>query len=408
MSATAPSAVAEERPSVAARPRLLIAVTAPISLTFLRGQARFLQGSGFDVSIVCAPGEDAEAFAAAEGVPLVTVPIRREIAPFSDLLSLWRMTRVMRRLHPDIVAVGTPKAGLIGGLAAWFCRVPVRVYLMRGLRMETARGWKRRILFLTEWIACHAARHVICNSQSLCERAVRLGSISKKRTRVLGNGSSNGVDVDRFAPTPERIARARDLRRELDIPPDAPVIAFVGRFTDDKGIADLLDAFDAARQVLPALHLLLVGEFDPANPVAPALHARVRQAAICQVGFIDPAPYYHLADVVILPSHREGFPNVPLEAAAAAKPVIATNATGCADAVLNGETGLIVPLGDRAALASAILGLLADRERAASMGRAGRARVERLYRREIVWRNVADFYLRLWREKNPAATMESN
>lgn len=372
-----------------ARPRLLYVVTHPLTArTLLRGQLRYLAERGFEVALATSPGPDLETAVAQEGVPVFEVPMAREIAPAADLLSLVRLGRAIRAFRPHLVHAGTPKAGLLGMLAARRAGVPVRLYTVRGLRLETARGARRRLLAAAERAAAGLAQRVVCVSASLRRRYLDLGLAPAEKVTVLGAGSSNGVDAERFRPRPPGDPEAAARRRELGIPEGAPVVGFVGRFTRDKGIGELLDAFDGPVSArFPEARLLLVGGFEEGDPVPAgvrellASHPRVARA-----GFVlDTAPWYGPMEVLAFPSRREGFPNAPLEAAASAVPVVGWAATGTIDAVADGETGRLVPVGDVAALGEALVRYLSDRGLARRHGAAGRARVERLFRRERVW-----------------------
>ncbi len=382
------------------QPRVLYVVTSSLSLWLLRGQARYLRERGFEVRVICAPGPEVDGFARDEGVAVATVPLQREMAPWSDLVAIARLWREIRRFRPDILNVGTPKAGLLGGIAGRLADVPQRIYLLRGLRVETARGTRRLLLYTAERLAVACAHRVVCVSASLRERAIALGIVIAPDVVVLGKGSSNGVLVADFAPTTQRITAAEDLRVELGIPANAPVIGFVGRFTRDKGLLELLEAYARLRERFSALRLLLVGGFEQGDRLPPAAEAQLRSDPqivmasagaptfsspdATQPGVRDIAPFYHAMDVVTLPTHREGFPNVALEAAAASKPVVGARATGMFDAVVPDETGLLVPVGDSAALASALARLLDDRALAQRLGDAAHARVLQHFQREQV------------------------
>jgi glycosyltransferase involved in cell wall biosynthesis len=362
----------------------------------MQGQVQYLQRLGFDVTLICSPGERLDVLGRMEGVQIIELSIAREIAPLRDIVSLWRLWRILRRLCPDLTNVGTPKAGLLGGFAAWVTRIPCRFYTLRGLRFETTNGLKRWLLIYAERLACCFAHRVICVSPSLREKAVVSGFTSRERTVVFGSGSSNGVDASRFAPTPERIRKGAELRRELGIPPLAPVVGFIGRLTRDKGIPELVEAFLRLSDQFPDLRLLLLGCFEEEDPLPVQTRRCIEMHRnVIFPGYIeDTAPYYALVDVLVLPSHREGFPNVVLEAHAAGKPVVAARATGVVDAVVHGETGLLFPVGDVAALADALAKLLADKTLASKMGLAGQERIKREFRQERIWEALCEEYVR--------------
>jgi glycosyltransferase involved in cell wall biosynthesis len=375
--------------------------TSHLSVGLMRGQLRFLREAGFQVSVVSSPGQRLSAAAKEEGVHAFGVPMARQISAFADLVSLWRLWRLMRCLRPAITNVGTPKAGLLGGLASCAGRVPCRVYTLRGLRCETAKGWERSCLILAERIACRCAHRVICVSDSLRKKALALGIADQDKLVVLASGSSNGVDTDRFAPSPERLGQAASLRQDLKIPQSAPVVGFVGRFTRDKGLGDLIDAYLSLRHRHPDLHLLLVGDFEEGDAVPSKVRKAIQDGLqIVRPGnVLDPAPYYHVMDVLALPTYREGFPNTVLEAHAAAKPVVTTRATGAVDSVQDGITGFVVPVGDVESLTSALSQLIEHPEMARQIGRRGYERVQREFRQDFIWKALEREFISLLKKK---------
>ncbi len=374
-------------------PKLAIVVTSSLSTAFFQGQLAFLIQNGFDVSIMSSPGPGLEA-TRAEGVTACVVPMEREIAPTRDVISLWRLWRQFRRTRPDLVVAGTPKAGLLATVAARLAGVPHVVYMVLGLRLETASGWKRRLLWSAEWVACHAAHHVRSVSPSLRERMSDLSLATLERCRVIGSGALNGVDMEHWRRTPQAESAGRKARERLGIPAEAPVLGFVGRFTRDKGVGELYEAFTRLRSSFPDLRLLLVGDFEEGDPVPSGFRSRIEDdPAVFRTGFVsEVAPYYWAMDVLALPTYREGFPGVLLEAQAASVPVVSTDATGAVDAVLDGVTGLRVPTGDVDSLVAALERLLADAPLRARMGQAGCEWVQKDFQRERVWQSLLAEY----------------
>jgi glycosyltransferase involved in cell wall biosynthesis len=380
--------------------RVVNILTSSLTVRFLEGQPEYFQNKGFEIVIVSSPGEELSKVHR-KGARTIAVPMAREMSPWCDLLSLWRIWRVLSRLRPVITNVATPKAGLLGGIAAWTCRVPCRYYTLIGLRCETTTGFKRWLLLLTERIACLCAHQVICVSESLRQKAIALGIVNADRTWVPGSGSCNGIDMEQFAPTAESLRRAAQLREHLGIPAEAPILGFVGRLTRDKGIAELVEAYSKLRERFPELRLLLVGEVEDADPLPSETRRLIkREPQIIHTGFVeDPVPYYHMMDVLAFPTHREGFPNAVLEAHAAGKPVVAARSTGVVDAVVDGATGVLVPVGDARALAAALELVLADKNLGVTLGAAGRERALREFRQEIVWDAIIQEYLQQLRDK---------
>lgn len=380
---------------------ILVAVTSALSWVFFVRTIGMLRDAAYEPILVSSPGEQLHRIGRDAGVRYAAIRMRREIAPLHDLLSLWGFYRLMRQVRPMLTDVGTSKAGLLGGMAAWLLGVPCRIYTLHGLRLETTTGLKRILLTLTERVACACAHRVICVSPSVRQRAIELKLVSAEKTVVLGSGSCRGVDVQRFSPEVRDPAQKQYLAKSLGISPAAAVIGFVGRLTRDKGIHELVTAFSQLRRKWPSLRLLLVGDLEDGDPVEPIiLRQMATDPSIVHVGFVsDTAPYYALMDVLVLPSYREGFPYTPLEAQACGVPVVTTTATGAVDSVVDGVTGFHVPVGNWEALAARIDQLLCDPELRSRMGQRGRERVVREFRHEVVGQALVEEYERLLRGK---------
>jgi len=348
-----------------------------------------MREAGFRVTLISSAGELLERTAAREGVERIALPMRRGIAPFADIVSLIRLWRLLRRLKPDLTEFSTPKAGLLGTMAAMLCGVPSRIYMLRGLKLESCTGFKRRVLLLAERATSACAHVVLCNSRSLRAEARALGIAPESRLHLLGEGSSNGVDAGRFSPG------ASDVREQLGIPKKAPVVGFVGRLTRDKGVPELLQAFDTILKAAPDARLLLAGWFDRAeDALGEDLQALIQShPQIHFTGFVeDTAPYYRAMDVMVLPTWREGFPNAVLEAAATGIPAVTTLCTGSRDSVVPEVTGLLIPPGSPQAISEAVLKLLSDPERRYRMGEAARAWILKNFQDKRVLALTRNYY----------------
>jgi len=381
----------------AERPRLVMGVTSDQTCLVLRGRLRALRLAGFEVTLVSAPGESLTRLANEEGVTAWPTSMRRGISPFADIASFLALCWVLLHLRPLVTDFSTPKAGLLGNLASWVLRVPHRVYTLRGLKLESVHGGKRSLLLWSERVAAWCADVVLCNSESLLEAARVLRIAPERKLRLLGDGSSNGVDVERFSPGES------DVRKKLEIPEKGLVLGFVGRLTRDKGIQELLIAFEEILRVEPRCWLMLVGWFDQAEDALTeswrkriAEHPRIR----CTGFVVDTSPYYRAMDLFVLPTHREGFPNVALEAAACGLAVITTDATGARDAVVPEVTGMVIPPGIPEAIVESALKLLMDSEKRRRFGQAGREWVLERYTRERVLGLAVEFYRGLTRTKS--------
>ncbi len=374
-------------------PRLVFIVTVPVTAdVLLRGQLTYLRERGYDITVISSPGPELERVERRESVRTVAIPMSREMSPAHDAMALRAVYQALQSLEPDVVNASTPKAGLLGMIAARALRVPVRVYQLRGLRLETERGMRRRILAGTERIAAACAHRVICNSESLRDRFVAAGFGSAHKCVVLGAGSSNGVDVSRFEREHWRV-QANQIRQQLGIASSAFVIGFVGRPVADKGIGELIATFERVVATHPETHLVLVGAGWADEHLSPQLARAVRRANVHVIPRLDePAPYYAVMDVLAFPSYREGLPNVPLEAAASGVPTVGFNATGVRDVVEHGRTGLLVEIGDFKALADALQTYIRDPALLRQHGSAARDRVTSNFAREIVWQRWSDEY----------------
>ncbi len=377
--------------------RLLHLTTVPMTLRFLKGQPAFMRLRGIDTVVVSSPGEELGQFGQEEHVPVHAVEMRRQITPLRDLAALGRLVRVIRSVRPNILHAHTPKAGLLGMVAGALARVPIRIYHMRGLPFTGATGVRRKLLLRTEQTSCRLATRVICVSHSLRQTALRYGISTAPKTVVLASGSGQGVDAaNRF--NPQRLSGAREMgRNRLMIPPDALVIGFVGRVVCDKGIPELAEAWLKIRAHWPASYLILAGPIEPQDQVPPAILAVLGQdPRVRLIGMLpDPASVYPAFDLLVLPSRREGFPNVTLEAAAMSLPVVTTRIPGCTEAVVDGETGTLVSPGEPVELAHAIERYLAKPVLREQHGEAGRTRVLARFRPEIIWEALFRQYLEL-------------
>ncbi len=370
------------------RPRLLFLVTSPASLLFVRGQVGALTEAGFDVDV--ATNLDPTGRVEVDGVDVLHLPFVREPSPLRDLRALWRTIRLIRRLQPDIVHAGTPKAGLLGMLASWTARVPVRVYAVHGLRYETTGGNARRLFVTLERVTCAAATHVAPDSPSLAAVVQRDRLAKAGKVGVIGSGSSNGVDTDRFRRRRSRV----EARSELGLDERVHVVGFVGRLTRDKGVDDLVGWYRRRSGSLTPVQVLLVGTLENGDPIKPeTLDAMHVDPGVVHIEWLDdPRVAYEAMDVLAFPSYREGLPNVPLEAQSMSIPVAGYRATGTVDAVADPST--LVPLGDVERLGASIEDLLSSSERRERRGVDGAVWVRARFDRSRVWADKAAFFSR--------------
>lgn len=373
------------------------------TLGFLKGHIGHLRGRGCDVTVVASPGPELDDFGADAGVRVAGVPMARSITPLADLVSIARLWKLFRDLRPEVVHAHTPKGGLLALIAAALAGVPARFYTVHGLPLETAAGWKRMLLRWTERVSCGLAHRVHPVSESLARLVRRERLCPNRRIFTLPPGTIGGVDAERrFLPGSWSVRQSIALRRRLGIPPLAPVVGFVGRLVRDKGVHDLVDAWNRLRPEWPGAHLIIAGRFETRDPVsAKTTEALKSDSRIHLLGPVNEMPQVYAAmDVLALPTYREGFPQTPLEAAAMEVPVVATRVTGCVDAVIPGVTGALVAPGDPAALKEALAAYLGDPRLRRCHGEAARRRALEEFAPRKFWRAMeGEYRLRLDRKR---------
>lgn len=378
---------------------ILLGTTAPVSLGFLRGFPEYLRTRGWTVHVVSSSGPELVEYQGNELVELHTISMARDPHPLSDAIAFMQWLRLLRKVKPDMVVVGTPKAALLAMVAARMLSVPGRVYHLWGLRVETTTGLARAVLTAAEWLTCASATRVLVVSPSLGRAVLEARLTPRKKVDLLEPGSSHGIDLDYFDPSQSTRESVEATRRSLGIDEGDIVVGYVGRIHPDKGIDYLVEAMTILTAKLGkggggdenrVIRLLVVGDNDH-DRYSPFAKVAFPVSLVGQVN--DTRPFYRLMDVLCLPTLREGLPNVPLEAAAMGVPVITTTATGARDSISDGVTGLLVPPRDALALAEALESLVADPGQARLMGDEGKRWVRRFERSEI-WSLHERYYAR--------------
>lgn len=348
---------------------------------FLRFVDRILCGlaeRGHDVHILTGCGPRARVLGAMPRITCHHVPMTRSITPWEDALCLVSMCKNIARIRPDVVHAHNPKGGLVGLCAARLCGVQNRLYSVHGLPYVTARGPRRMALLAAERASCRLATKVLCVSPSVAGALSADAICARSAPRVLHHGSAQGVDTGWFDKNRREVA-ARALRRRFGIGATSPLVLFVGRLHREKGLEHLRAVWREIASHIPDAELLIVGAPDETDPADTGWCRSSERVHPCGP-LADPAPAYAAADLLVLPSHREGLPTVALEAFAMQVPVVCFDVLGCRDIVSDGVTGRVVPFPDRAAMAHAVVELLSDPEARRRMGDAGRSRVLTDYR----------------------------
>lgn len=366
--------------------------TIPNSLTdFLNEQLKMVN-EHYEVVAVSSPGKEMKVLREREGIRTIEVPMERRISPIKDFVSLIRMIRVFVKERPYMVHSMTPKAGLISMLAGWLTRVPVRMHTFTGLVFPTATGWKQRLLIWTDRLTCACATHVNPEGEGV-KRDLMAYGITKKPLRIIGSGSICGVDMAYFDRTEAVRKQAAAYREE-----GCFTFCFVGRMVRDKGINELVSAFVRLHQQYSQVRLLLVGPFEKKlDPVLPETEKAIQEyPGIHFMGFQpDVRPFLVASDALVLPSYREGFPNVVLQAGAMGLPSIVTDINGSNEIILPNENGVIIPSKDEDALYQAMENFLLHSEEVQCMAEKARPLIASRYDRMVMWEALLKEYKRI-------------
>ena len=380
--------------------KLIRITTVPLSLkVLLKGQLRFMASNGFDVKGVSSEGEELREVHENEGIVMEAINMSRKITPFQDLKSLWEMWNFLRKEKPQIVHTHTPKAGIIGMLAARLAGVPHRLHTVAGLPLMEAIGTKRKILNFVEKLTYSSATRVYPNSKGLYDFILQNNFTQSNKLKIIANGSSNGIDTTFFSPDQVTELERVTLREKLNIQPDNFVFVFVGRIVSDKGINELIKAFSelqAAENNEPAgIKLLLVGGLEnDLDPLNPETLAEINQNKdIISVGFQqDVRSFFAIADALVFPSYREGFPNVVMQAGAMGLPSIVSDINGCNEIIIEGENGLIIPSKNVEKLKEKMLTLAKDKNLYTKLKGNSRRMIENRYEQSVVWNALLEEY----------------
>lgn len=381
-------------------------VTMPQSIGLMRGQLNYLKEKGYEISVVTSSGERLNEFNKKQDIHGEAIDMGRAFSPLKDLKSLFKIINYFKKVKPDIVNAGTPKAGLLGMIAAKITRVPYKVYTNRGMPFERHTGVKRRILMLTEKVACSCADKVICISPSIQEVLISNNIVSQDKTIVFGIGSSNGLDLKRFQYTAEVERKVKDIRESFGLTDESFVIGNVGRINNFKGVTELVLSFEELQNKYNHVYLLLVGPIETKDSISVEIRKKIENNdKIIYVGpQKDPVPYFYVMDIFAFPTYMEGFGNTSIEAQATGTPVIATNVTGAKDTIINDKTGILIEKQNVEELTNAIDKFINNAELVRDMGENGKEFVHENFDNKIIWEGLSELY----QEKNNSHINKKN
>lgn len=361
-------------------------ITVSKSVYLLKGQIEYLRKNNINIHLISSKGKELDKYP--EDI-IYNIQMNREISIFKDFQSLLKLVFLFLKERPYIVNAGTPKAGLLGMVASYLTRRPHRIYTVRGLRLETVKGLKYKILYLMERVAMFCATDIIAISDSLKNRIIELNLNNGKKVIVFGYGSSNGLNLNNYKKTDIKIEKS--IQKKIN---GQFVIGYLGRIVKDKGIEDLVKAFKIIENKYNNVKLLIIGSIETEDPINKNELSFIMEGenVIYRDHVENPINYYNNMDVFIFPTYREGFGNVSIEAQALGIPTITYNVTGAKDTVVNHKTGFIVEPGNYAEIANKIELLLKNENLKINLGKNGESWVNNHFSNEIIWNDMVEFY----------------
>lgn len=374
---------------------LIRITTVPLSLEkLLTGQLHFMS-SFYNVIAVSSDKERLERFGKLEKVAVFALEMTRKITPLQDVLAVIKLFFFLKKTRPFIVHTHTPKAGIVGMLAAKLAGVPYRLHTVAGMPLLEQAGFKRKVLDFVEKLTYSCATKVYPNSFKMRDIIIQNEYCTPSKIKVLANGSSNGIDTSYFDASHFSEHQKSSLKQELGIKSSDFVFIFVGRIVSDKGINELISAFSEIQDNKKDIKLLLVGPYEPElDPLkAETLNQIKNNKSIISVGYqLDVRSYFAISDALVFPSYREGFPNVVMQAGAMGLPSIVTDINGCNEIISEGENGIIIPVKNQQAILESLLYFIKNKEQFFQMTQKARAMIVSRFNQQFMWESILQEY----------------
>lgn len=375
--------------------KLIRITTVPLSLDLLlSGQLNYIN-SFYDVTAVASEEEYLKKIGVKESVKTFTIEMSRKITPIKDIVSVVKLFFFLKREKPLIVHSHTPKAGILTMVASKCAGVPIRLHTVAGLPLMEAKGLKRNLLEGVEKLTYNCATRVYPNSKGLYDFILDNKFTDHRKLKIIGNGSSNGIDTNYFSPEQVSQTQKNSLKIELGIKEEDFVYVFVGRLVGDKGINEVVAAFKNLVQKNLNIKLLLVGMYEQnLDPLNSFTHKEIsKNKNIIFADYQnDIRPYLAISKALIFASYREGFPNVVLQAGAMGLPSIVTNINGCNEIITDGKNGIIIPVKNSEVIERAVLKMIIEKDFFASLQSNAREMITSRYEQKVIWNAILDEY----------------
>jgi glycosyltransferase involved in cell wall biosynthesis len=361
---------------------------------YLGDQIDYFKEKGDSIFIACSPSQNLNDFCEKKKIPFVPIPVIRGINPISDIYAIIKLIIFIKKNKIDVIVGHTPKGGLLAMLAGNLSFIRRKIYFRHGLLFETTHGVKRFFLFYIEKLTGLLSDKVVCVSNSILQISNQLKLNSKKKNVLLSNGTCNGLDaLNKFNPVLVKPNIISNTRLKLGLNESDFIVGFVGRIVKDKGIPELIDAWKLIKIDFPNIKLLLVGPFESRDGMSfECVEFIKNEKSIIHIDYTtETVLYYSLMDIFILPSYREGFPTVVLEASAMTLPIITTKKTGCIDSIIENLTGVFCEI-DTKSIYDTIKKFMNDPSAFKKMGYHGRERVISDFSQEIIWSELYNLF----------------
>jgi glycosyltransferase involved in cell wall biosynthesis len=362
---------------------------------FLGEQLTFFQNKGYKIHIVCSPSNELYDYISKHKFEYKAIPILRKISLIQDIKSIVSICKFIKTKKIDIIVGHTPKGGLLAMFAGWIMNVPIRIYFRHGIVYETSKGLKRFLLVSMDKFASLMALKIVCVSPSVYTQSIKDKLNPERKQMILSKGTCNGIDVTRFKKTNIDADVIDKLKIQYNIRENDFIIGYVGRLVRDKGIVELVEAFEIVLEQFSNVKLLLIGMFEERDKLPLSIVEKIKtHPQIINTDYINNdiiENYYALMDIFVLPSYREGFPTSILEASSMQIPVITTKATGCIDALIENVTGIFVEH-QSSDIAKGVIEFIKNEDKRIDYGIAGRKFVVDNFEQHIIWNEIEKLY----------------
>ncbi|WP_462252934.1 glycosyltransferase family 4 protein [Ferruginibacter sp.] len=376
--------------------KLIRITTVPMALRYLLpGQMQFMQLNGFEVLMISADGAELNDVIKNEECRHIIVPMTRKITPLQDLKCLIQLIKIFKKEKPDIVHSHTPKAGLLGMLAAKISGVKIRIHTVAGMPLMVEKGFKLQLLKFIEKLTYAAANHIWPNSNSLYNYIVDNKFASPAKLNIIGKGSTNGINTQRFCKEAINENILVEIKNSINYSIQHTYLLCIGRLVTDKGIVELVNVFLSLQKKYGALKLILVGDYEEElDPLPETVMQQIKaNANIIHIKWTQQVEYFmHIANYFVFPSHREGFPNVLLQAGAMELPIICSRIPGNIDIVEDKKTGLIFETANEQQIEKQVEYAINNNAEMCDMAETLMQIIKKDYQRENIWQNILSSY----------------